>query len=185
MKLHLGLIFFLASFREKVLRFYCSSFLPKCCVMLFLFIFNLSAIKAQNVIKVKKEEKAETFTPKGIYYSDPFTLSTGTAGEPPSDYKRMYLYIDEYNQTYIFHSRKKANKVISKFMKDPKKWTEETGKIEFSEGSVYMKTQGQFRYDASYRYYGELVSKNAIYLDYKATQNSKVGLSIYLHKYAK
>lgn len=184
MKIHFSIILFLASFRRRASRFYCSGFLSKCCVLLVL-VFSSTTLLAQNVIKVKKEEKAEVFSPKGIYYSDPFTLSTGSPGEPPTDYKRMYLYIDEYNQTYIFHSSKNAHKVISKFMKDPKKWTEETGKIEFSEGSVYMKTQGQFRYDASYRYYGELVSKNSIYLNYKATHSSKVGLSIYLYKYAK
>ena len=184
MKLHLGIIFFLASFREKVLRFYCGNFLSKCCIML-LFVFITVSFNAQNVIKVKMEEKVEIYNPKGIYYSDPFTLSSGTPGQPPTDYKRMYIYIDEYGSTYIFHSNKGVSKVISKFMKDPKKWTEETGKIEISEGAVYIKTQGQYRYDASFRYYGELVSKNSIYLDYKATHSSKVTLSIYLHKYAK
>jgi hypothetical protein len=152
---------------------------------MLIFVFGATTFHAQNVIKVKKEEKVETYSPKGIYYSDPFTLSTGSPGEPPTDYKRMYLYIDEHGQTYIFHSNKNTSKVIAKFMKDPKKWTEETGKIEFSDGSVYMKTQDQYRYDASFRYYGELLSENSIYLDYKATRSSKVALSIYLHKYAK
>lgn len=183
MKIHIDTKFSLASFREEALRFYCSNFLSKCCVIL-VFLFGTSSIYAQNVIKIKKEEKVEAFSPKGIYYSDLFTLSSGAPGQPPTDYKRMYLYIDEYNQTYIFHSNKKASKVISKFMKDPKKWTEETGKIEISEGAVYLHSQAQYRYNTSFRYYGELVSKNAIYLDYKATQASKVALSIYLHKYA-
>jgi hypothetical protein len=139
----------------------------------------------QNVITVKKEEKKEKFVPKGIYYSDPFTLSTGIPGEPPRDYKRMYLYIDEYFNTYIFHSHKNSSKMIEKFMKDPKKWTEETGKIEFDNGSVYLKTQDQYRYDVSFRYYGELLNKNTIYLEYKATKSSKVGLYINLYKYSK
>lgn len=180
--------------------------LSKCCfVVITLFIY--SSYSAQNVITVKKKTEeppkeeitTETETVEteevisidlsGFYYSDPYTLETGTPGEPPTDYRRMFLYVDDYGRIYIFHSTKAVKKIFEKFNKDSKKLTEEIGSIELtSYGDIYINSnyiysQRNERGYSSFKYTGSIITENVIYLDYKASYQSKVALKIYLHRY--
>lgn len=180
--------------------------LSKCCFVIFLtFVFG--NIKAQNTITVKKKQEPQkeeaiqkeveeenkdeviSIDLNGFYYSDPYTLGTGIPGEPPSDFRRMLLYIDEYNRVYIFHSTKPVKKVFEKFNKDPKKLTEETGNIELtSYGGIFINSNdiysaGNRSGYSSFKYTGSLITENVIYLEYKASYHSKVALKINLHRY--
>lgn len=171
--------------------------LSKCCLLLF--VINLTCHSfAQNVISVKKKTDTTNIKPTvpesseevveidlaGFYYSDPFTLGTGVPGEPPSDFRRMIVYIDSYNRVYLFHSTKSVKKLYEKFAKDPNKLTEEFGSLELTEyGNIYLNTRPTATSVSSYKYVGELISEKEIYLEYKASLSTKVGLQIYLHKY--
>ena len=184
MRLHFSIIFFLASFREKALRFYCSNFLSKCCIMgTLLFISHYST--AQNVIKVKKEEVKQEEKVVGFYYSDYHTVSSGTPGNPPSDYRRIFMYIDLNNQVYLFHSNKSVKKIYQLFMKSPDKFTQEKGHIDFADGWVYVNTKTAKGSLVSFKYVGEEINSESFYIDYKAAEYSKVSLKIYFYKYAK
>ncbi len=153
----------------------------------FIFIFfgtvNLFSSYAQNVISVRKEEKKEVISFKGIYYSAPYTLSTGAPGEPPTDFRRMYVYIDEYNRIYIFHSNKKVSKVVEKFLNNPSKMTEEVGTIEFVEDDIQIHTTAKTKDQTSYRYAGYLETTNSFYLEYKAKYGRKATLNLEFHKF--
>lgn len=168
-----------------------------------LFVVISGQAISQNTITVRKKEepeKEETIEEEeteeaididlsGFYYSDPYTMSTGAPGEPPTDYRRMMLYVDEYGNIYIFHSTKPVKKMFEKFNKDPKKLTEEIGNIELtSYGDVFINSndiysQGNPSGYSSFKYTGSIITENVIYLDYKASYHSKVALKIYLHRY--
>lgn len=177
--------------------------LSKCCFALVFFFTLLNPGTAQNVISVKKKpDTAKVETPieepeteeieielRGFYYSKPFTLSAGTPGEPPIDFRRLIVYVDEYDKVYIFHSTKSIKKLYEKFAKDPKKLTEEYGSIELTDyGEIYISSKTIYAssqangYD-TYKYVGNLVSEHSFYIEYRASYKKKVGLNIYLHKY--
>ncbi len=152
-------------------------------ICIFFGTVNLLSSYAQNVISVRKEEKKEVVSFKGIYYSAPYTLSTGVPGEPPSDFQRMYVYIDEYNRIYVFHSNKKVSKVVEKFLKNPNKMTEEIGTIEFVEADIYIETKTYSNSSVLYRYAGYIDTSNTFYLEYKAKFGRKASLNLLFHKF--
>lgn len=173
--------------------------LSKCCLLLIVFIAP-GDLLAQNVISVKKksdttkvetpideslqEEELEEIDLQGFYYSDPFTLSTGIPGEPPSDFRRMIIYIDQNHRVFLFHSTKSVKKLYEKFSKDPNKLTEEYGSLELTKyGDIYLNTKTSASYSGSFKYVGDLISEDEFYLDYKASSSKKVGLQVYMHKY--
>ncbi len=177
--------------------------LSKCCFAL-IFLFTTFSTIGQNVISVKKKNDttqaavpaADTIAPAvrvdeppsfeltGFFYSEPFTLSTGRPGEPPTDFRRMIVYIDAYGRVYLFHSTQSVKKLYKKFANDPDKLTEEYGSIEITKyGDVYLKTQPRTNNLGSYKYVGDIISNKQFYLDYKATIDSKLALKVYLHKY--
>ena len=130
------------------------------------------------------EEEAYQLELSGFFYSEPFTLSKGKPGEPPTDYRRMIVYIDSYGRVYLFHSTQSVKKLYQKFAKNPDKLTEEYGSLEITAyGDLYLNTQPPSTMYGSYKYVGEFLSNDQFYLDYKATIDSKVALKIYLHKY--
>ncbi|CAG5077485.1 hypothetical protein CRYO30217_00401 [Parvicella tangerina] len=120
----------------------------------------------------------------GFFYSEPFTLSTGRPGEPPTDFRRMLIYIDSYGSVYVFHSTKPVKKLYHKFTKSPDKFTEEYGSLEITRyGVIYLTTQPRNSMYGTFKYVGDLINENQFYIDYKATIDSKVALKVYLHKY--
>lgn len=165
--------------------------------MAFALIVGLAAT-AQHTITVKKKEdtlkvEVQPEEPEielsGFYYSDPYTLSTGTPGEPPSDFRRMIIYIDSDHRIYLFHSIKPLAKLYEKFASNPDKFTEEYGSVELtSYGDIYISSKHVYAKRNvsgmnSFKYVGSMVSMDSFYLEYKASYQQKVALNIYLHKY--
>lgn len=169
---------------------------------MLVLLISCIAMNGQNTISVKKKEipqdsvlvepEKDNFVPvnlSGFYYSDPFTLSSGTPGEPPIDFRRMLIYVNEYNQVYIFHSSKPVKKILEKYTKNPDKFIEESGKIELApDGSIFINSKSVYQSRSSssfstFKYVGDIISNTQFYLDYKATYGAKVSLKIYMYKY--
>jgi hypothetical protein len=172
----------LASFRRGILVVTGISFLSKCFALLLFVIFS-QQLYAQNTITIKKAEQEVKVNYSGFYYSENYTISAGAPGQPPADYRRLYMYVDANNMVYLFHSTLPVSKMYKKFMKKPSKYYSETGTLEVSGKDLYLKTTLR---DGSkvYRYVGDMMEQNRIYLSYKATQKYKKALDLALYKYA-
>lgn len=150
-----------------------------------------NSLTAQNVITVKKKEEVKEAPREliqlspGLYYSEPIALTVGAPGEPPAEFSRMLVYIDQdRRQAYVFYSNKSLKKIYQQFKEKPEKFIEEQGIIELtSEGWIYLNTSSAGKTQGSYKYVGEYITTQQFYIDYKASYNAKAPLNVYLNKY--
>ncbi|MFT5602869.1 MAG: hypothetical protein ACI8Q1_003729 [Parvicella sp.] len=172
----------LASFRRGKYVITGINFLSKCFALLLFSVFS-QQVYSQNTITIKKAEQEEKVSYSGFYYSEKYTISNGTPGQPPADLRRLYMYVDANNMVFLFHSTLPVAKMYKKFMKNPSKYYSETGTLEVSKKDLYMKTTLR---DGTkvYRYVGDIMEQNRIYLSYKATQKYKKSLDLALYKYS-